>query len=168
MYAFFFSSTRTTCIGNVLSYDCNRKKMQNRLMMQSWEGWFYCCCFFSLRWNSVCKKAHWTWHTNIRVYLCSSYKTLFIRHHRLYLEKWEHTTEFWNRNDKGNGENTVIACCFFVWWRRIIEKHCDFYPSANNSQSARCILYAYLSIHTVNMLSFVLSYVARQDEVKHI
>lgn len=73
-----------------------------------------------------------------------SYKTLFIRSDRLYLEKWQQTQiacrfSFWIGTEK---------CCKLFSWRRIIEKHCEFYPWANNTHRS-CDSYAYLSIHTL-------------------
>lgn len=85
--------------------------MQNRLMMQSQEVDSVVSCFFpfsssssfahSIRDESVCEKSALNMtnkHTYERicwfiyVAAAAAIKHFFIRHHRLYLEKWEHTT----------------------------------------------------------------------------
>lgn len=47
------------------------------------------------------KKTHLTWQTNIHTGLSAeAIKHFFIRHHRLYLEKWEHTTVSWSATNR--------------------------------------------------------------------
>lgn len=112
------------------------------------------CLFLCVRWFACVEKAHWTRQTNITYgFIRWCYKTLLFLFVIIVfiLKNAKHTTAFLTVIDEENQRIQKPSSCYsFPLMKHLLrdgEKHCDFYPRANNSQ--QCVSYAYLSIHTL-------------------
>lgn len=127
-----------------------------------WRSWFFCfillfACWLPvsvLRWFACVEKAHWTRQTNITYgFIRWCYKTLLFLFVIIVfiLKNGKHTTAFLTVIDEENQRIQKPSSCYsFPLMKHLLrdgEKHCDFYPRANNSQ--QCVSYTYLSIHTL-------------------